>query len=190
MPLHGISSVGRGSTFRAVPASRIYKTTDAGKTWKKLNDGLPEGKLGRIGLDLCLSNQKILYAAILEWEISRGRYDNTSICTVYRTDDGGGSWRQVSLDDAPPQGGSYYGQIQVDPNDENHVYLLSTIVQESRDGGKTWERAWTWGSDNHALWIDPGDSRHMLLGYDFGFSITYDSGKNWYHPDNLPLAYL
>ncbi len=94
------------------------------------------------------------------------------------------------MDDAPPQGGSYYGQIQVDPNDENHVYLLSTIVQESRDGGKTWERAWTWGGDNHALWIDPGDSRHMLLGYDFGFSITYDSGKNWYHPDNLPLAYL
>ena len=171
-------------------ASRIYKTTDAGGTWTKLTNGLPNEKLGRIGLDIYAGNPDILYAAVLRGTISRGRYDNASSCTVYRTDDGGRSWRQVSSDANPPQGGSYYGQIRVDPNDEDHVYLLSTIVQESRDGGKTWNRAWAWGGDNHALWIDPDDSRHMLLGYDFGFSTTYDGGANWDHPDNLPLAYL
>ena len=61
-------------------------------------------------------------------------------------------------------------------------------VVESKDGGQTWERAFRFGGDNHALWINPKNSNHMLLGYDHGMGITYDGGKNWYHPDNIPLA--
>ena len=85
-------------------------------------------------------------------------------------------------------GGSYFGQIRVDPRDPDHVYVLAFGVYDSRDGGRTWSKAFRWGGDNHAFWIDPRDSRHMLLGYDYGLASTYDSGLRWYHPDELHEA--
>jgi photosystem II stability/assembly factor-like uncharacterized protein len=85
---------------------------------------------------------------------------------------------------------NYYGQIIVDPNDDSHVYVLSSRVDESTDGGKTWGRAIRYAGDNHVLWIDPRDSRHMIMGYDYGMAITYDAGARWYHPDELPMAQL
>ena len=185
------------------PGSGIYKTTDAGKTWQKLSVGLPGGMLGRIGLDIYTRNPNILYAIIenankenmseeeryrelLEGKSSRGIFGNE----VYRTDDGGLTWKKVSEKDAylggsPPY---YYGQIRVSPDDPDHVYNLMIAVVESKDGGKTWARAFRFGGDNHAMWIDPEDSNHMLLGYDHGMGITYDGGKNWFHPDYIPLA--
>ncbi|HYN10963.1 MAG TPA: hypothetical protein VES67_26510 [Vicinamibacterales bacterium] len=81
----------------------------------------------------------------------------------------------------------YYGQVRVDPNDKDHVYVMSAGSQETRDGGKTWTGAGL-GGDSHALWINPKDSLHMLNGYDHGMTITFDGGRSWYHPDNLPLA--
>ena len=74
--------------------------------------------------------------------------------------------------------------------DENHVYVLSFGSIQSRDGGKTWSRGFKYGGDNHALWINPEDPRHILLGYDYGFAQSFDNGLNWYHPDELPLAQL
>ncbi len=186
------------------PGSGIYKSTDGGKSWKKLTQGLPDGILGRIGLAVYPKNPKIIYACIenankpgmkpeerwqeiLQGKSSRGMIDGE----VYRSDDGGETWRKVSPEKQSIGGapGYYYGRIIVDPNDENHVYVLSVGVYETKDGGKTWNpRAFNFGGDNHALWIDPRDSRHMLLGFDHGMGITYDGGQNWYHPDNLPLG--
>jgi photosystem II stability/assembly factor-like uncharacterized protein len=115
------------------PGSRIYKTTDAGKTWTKLGGGLPDGMLGRIGLDIFLRNPDIVYACIenankkdmsdeeryqelLADKSSRGMIDGE----IYRSDDGGETWRKVNADDQNIGGGPgyYYGQIIVDPNDD------------------------------------------------------------------------
>ncbi len=185
--------------------SAIYKTTDAGKTWTKLAGGLPGGPLGRIGIDISQKNPLILYANVenankpnmsaadREKEIREGKSSDGQIGEeVYRTDDGGKTWKKVSPEKQKIGGGPgyYYMDIRVDPNDANHVYVLTVGVQESKDGGKTWANAFQFGGDNHAMWIDPKDSRHMLLGYDHGMGITYDAGKNWYHPDELPLAQL
>jgi photosystem II stability/assembly factor-like uncharacterized protein len=185
--------------------SGIYKTVDAGKTWTKLTTGLPGGPLGRIGLDIYPKNPLILYANVenankpnmsaadREKEIREGKSSDGQIGEeVYRTDDGGKTWRKVSPDKQKIGGGPgyYYMDIRVDPNDANHLYVLTVGVQESKDGGKTWASAFQFGGDNHALWIDPRDSKHMLLGYDHGMGITYDGGKNWHHPDELPLAQL
>ena len=193
-------------SFRtAGPGSGIYKSSDGGKTWKKMVKGLPQGLLGRIGLAIYPRRPEIIYATIDNANSPGVPYKQrfqelfaglppakpTIGHEIYRSDDGGETWRKVS-----PEGKSignrsnYYGQIRVDPNDENHVYVLSTRVDESRDGGRTWRRAFRYGGDNHALWIDPANSNHLLLGYDYGMAISYDGGQNWYHPDNLPLAQL
>jgi photosystem II stability/assembly factor-like uncharacterized protein len=185
------------------PGSGIHKTVDGGRTWTKLAGGLPTGILGRIGLAVAPKDPKVVYAVIenankpgmsaedrwaeiLAGKSSAGMIDGE----VYRSDDAGATWAKVSPDKQSVGGypGYYYGQIIVDPNDTNVVYVLSVGVLASRDGGKTWKSPFNFGGDNHALWIDPRDSGHMLLGYDHGLGVTWDGGKNWYHPDFLPLA--
>ncbi|MGB8958900.1 MAG: hypothetical protein WCC00_07820 [Candidatus Aminicenantales bacterium] len=185
------------------PGSGIHKTVDGGKTWTKLTNGLPSGILGRIGLAVSAKDPKIVYAEIenankpglsaedrwqevLAGKSSEGMIDGE----IYRSEDAGTTWAKVSPDKRSVGGdpGYYYGQIVVDPNDSNVVYVLSVGVLASRDGGKTWTPPFRFGGDNHALWIDPRDSAHMLLGYDHGMGVTWDGGKNWYHPDFLPLA--
>jgi photosystem II stability/assembly factor-like uncharacterized protein len=185
------------------PGSGVYKTTDGGQTWAKLAGGLPSGILGRIGLAVAPGNPKVIYAMvenankpgmseadrwkeILDGKSSEGMIDGE----IYRSDDAGAAWRKVSPEKQSIGGapGYYYGQIVVDPGNENNVFVLSVGVLGSKDGGKTWSAAFRFGGDNHALWIDPKDSRHMLLGYDHGMGVSWDAGKNWYHPDFLPLA--
>lgn len=193
-------------SFRtAGPGSGIYKTEDGGETWRKLSRGLPGGMLGKIGLAVYPKNPDILYAVVDNANIegmppeerrrelfagkppSRPPIGNQ----VYRSDDAGETWNRVS-----PEGvevgnrSNYYGQIIVDPQDPDHVYVLSSRADESTDGGRTWRRAFRYGGDNHVLWINPDDSKHMLLGYDYGMAITFDGGDNWYHPDELPMAQL
>ena len=82
----------------------------------------------------------------------------------------------------------YYGQIRVDPKNKEHVYLLSVGVTHTTDGGKTWSSPFGFGGDNHALWINPNDSNHMILGHDHGMGVTFDAGRTWLSPDNKPLA--
>lgn len=185
------------------PGSGIYKTTDGGQSWKKMTNGLPDGLLGKIGLTVYPKNPDILYAIIENenstrmsyqerWkEIESGKEPSQPIVgnIVYRTDNGGESWRQVS-DGNVGERMNYYGRIFVDPNDENVVYVMGAQVDKSTDGGKTWSRAFEYAGDNHVLWIDPKDSKHMLLGYDYGFAVSYDRGSNWLHFDNVSMAQL
>ena len=186
------------------PGSRIYKSIDGGKTWNQLGGGLPEGMLGRIGIDVYKKNPNILYVTIenankpgmsdeeryqelLNDKSSQGMIGGE----VYRSEDAGETWKKVSPDGQSIGGAPayYYGQIIIDPNNDQVVHVLSAASWGTYDGGKNWKRRpLGFGGDDHALWIDPRDSHHMWLGYDHGMGITYDGGKNWYHPDNIPLA--
>lgn len=186
--------------------SGLYKSTDAGKTWSKLSKGLPGGFLGRIGVAYAPGNSDVVYANIenvnikgindkerrnmLEVGIAPKRGQSTEGVQMYRSDDGGATWRMISPEGVDIGGAPsyYYQQVRVDPNDEDHVYVIGIRIWETKDGGANWDTAFRFGGDNHAMWIDPADSDHFILGYDHGMGITYDAGKTWYHPDEIPLA--
>lgn len=186
------------------PGSRIYKSTNGGDDWEMLTNGLPTGMLGRIGLDVSLSNPDIVYAVIEDTnspdvpddvryqELLDGRPPEVRPVNdrIWRSDDAGATWSAVSPEDRNVGGGPpyYYGQIIVDPNDPDHVFMLSAGSLKSTDGGATWTRAWNFGGDDHALWINPTNSKHMVMGYDHGMGVSWDGGLNWYHPDDMPLA--
>ena len=104
---------------------------------------------------------------------------------MYRSDDKDMTWRTISPDGEDVDGGPdyYYQQVVVNPVDPDHVYVLGVRMWETRDGGKTWNRPFNFGGDNHAMWIDKANPEHIMLGYDHGMGISYDAGKNWYHPE-------
>jgi photosystem II stability/assembly factor-like uncharacterized protein len=192
--------------------SGIFKTTDGGKSWTPVNQGLPEPKhRGRIGIDLCLTNPDTLYALVDNYEISRQPTpeelaDSYGIpssgfikgATVYRSNDAGASWTQVS--GLTPQQKAYmerhsgtygwvFGQIRVDPNDPETSYIMGVPFSASTDGGKTYTGVRSPGGDNHALWIDPANSNYMIKGFDQGVAVSYDKGKNWrYFRDELNIC--
>jgi len=185
------------------PGSALYRSADAGRTWTKVGGGLPGGMLGRIGVAFSRQDPLTIYTTIENVNVKgvsdeeRRRQlltgketpDARSIGNeIYKSSDGGRTWTNVSgagVGEGPPY---YYAQIRVDPNDRNHVYVLGVGVHHTTDGGKTWTRPFTFGGDNHALWINPRDSRHLILGYDHGMGVSFDAGRNWYHPDDMPLA--
>ena len=244
--------------------SRIWKSTDGAAHWEQLRAGLPEGVLGRIGLDVFAGDGKVVYATIenlnpvgtqnaadptppvgdesnvprdkppldregpaestaeapaevladpvaaAAWQAGdeeaqdpqrqdpqRRARKRTIGGEVYRSDNGGASWHKTHKADVEVGGspGYYYGQIRVDPQNRDTVYVLSVPVHKSTDGGKTWtprqrEResfASSLHVDHHALWIDPNDPKHCLLGNDGGFAITWDGGQHWDHHARLPI---
>lgn len=153
----------------------LYRTDDAGKTWRKVapNAGAPpqppqveEPAGGGAGRG----------AAGADSAAGRGGAAGAG---------GRGGRGGTPFGANPPY---YYAQIRVDPQNKEHLYQLEVGVKHSTDGGKTWSSPFGFGGDNHALWINPKDPNHMLLGYDHGMGVTYDAGRNWMHPDNLPLA--
>jgi photosystem II stability/assembly factor-like uncharacterized protein len=189
----------------AGPESGIYKTTDGGKNWTKLSSGLPTGKLGRIGVAIYLRNPNIVYATIDNWNMrppteaeakfARSRNQEPQERRiggeVYRSDDRGKTWKKMNSERDNIGGGKWYGQIRIDPNDDQVIYVQSTTLFRSTDGGKKWTRNIAGNDvhvDHHALWIDPANSNHIILGNDGGLAITYDRGKTWDVFENIPGA--
>ncbi len=173
--------------------SGIYKTTDGGNSWARLEGGLPTRSMDRIGLDIYLSDPDILVACILvqrpDWDgSSRDRYRNTA----WRSVDAGATWDAIGPDPDEYEltGSSRFGQIRIDPSDADRIYVLNTGVQGTPDGGRTWQKMIRFAGDNQAMWINPTNSDHIILGYDYGLAISYSNGDTWYHPDNLPLGQL
>lgn len=157
------------------PESGIWKSTDGGTTWARLAEGLPTSDMGRIGLSVSASQPRTVYAVI---EGSEGG--------VYRSDDHGASWRRTSRTSSIPW---FFGQIRVDPNDPERVYHLGVALQLSEDGGRTFRAiARQVHADQHALWIDPSDSDHLVLGNDGGLYTSHDGGDSWDFATNLPVS--
>src|SRR5688500_15288929 len=206
------------------PGSGIWKTIDAGKTWKKLEGGgLPEGILGRIGLDVSRSNPNVLYAQ-MEVGPSTGTGGEDPLAAqaaaspspspspsasaapspspaaspspsppnpkrsgVWRSDDTGRTWRIVSNENNRPM---YYSQIRVDPKNPETVYVGGLNFSKSTDGGKTF-RSLQGGLahvDNHAIWVNPANSDHLLVGNDGGLNVSDDQGATWQLVNTIPAA--
>jgi len=179
------------------PGSGIYQSTNGGRNWTKLTSaGLPHGTMGRVALDVCRKNPNTIYAQI---EVAsdkeppsaatqagqaaaagRGRGatpPNPQASGLWRSNDKGRTWAFVSNENQRP---SYFSQLRVDPNDCETVYLGGVGPTKSTDGGKTWQGLNNMGHvDNHAIWIDPSNSRHIMYGNDGGLDVSLDAGATW-----------
>ncbi len=177
----------------------IYKSTDGGENWNEIAEGLPlPADRGRIGIDIAKTNPNIVYAYIDDYEVIREPTEEELNDTygvpssgfirgaqVFRSENKGETWERVTPLEDPVlmrlcnTYGWVFGQITVDPTDENHLYIMGVSMAHSVDGGKSWERARTSGGDNHGLWISPDDNKHMILNNDHGVHITHDQGETW-----------
>ena len=165
------------------PNGGIYRSLDGGESWDRMSEGLPEGDIGRIGFEVWQRDPNVVVAII---EAEDGG--------VFRSGDRGETWERINTLNPRPM---YYSQIRLDPNDQDRMYVLGTNLHRSVDGGETFEvmpmeLEYNTGVhvDHHDLWIDPSDSRHMVLGNDGGLYYTYDSGDNWQFTGNLPIQQL
>lgn len=166
----------------------IYKTTDGGRSWNELTNGLPK-RMGRIGLDVFVKNPRVVYAVIESDE--GGRLDEFEEVSrkggVFRSDDAGVHWKRLSP--FSPRA-FYFSQIRVQPDDSTRVYLCGTDLFVSDDGGTTFRGRGGRNvhPDNHALWIDPRDGNHLLLGGDGGVYASYDRASTWDYMNRMALG--
>ena len=176
---------GGGRMEGAGAGSGIWKSTDGGESWVRLDDpsrnsGLPTGRLGRIGLGIAPSQPDRIYAVIQD---ARAAYSSGESITggVFVSEDAGATWEQVNTYSAVPD--YFYNEVWVDPNDPDRAYFAATVLGMTTDGGETIESQRYGGVhvDNHAMWIDPADSEHILLGNDGGVYESWDRGRNWMH---------
>ncbi|MGH7696622.1 MAG: WD40/YVTN/BNR-like repeat-containing protein, partial [Gemmatimonadaceae bacterium] len=164
------------------PGSAIHKTGDGGATWRMLTNGIPAGDKGRIGLAIARGDGRILNATI----------EHPREAGTYRTEDGGETWRKMSSVNPRPM---YYSSIYLDPSNDRRVWVLGTTNFRSEDAGRTFRNlpaspVYDVGlkTDHHALWIDPRDGRHVLLGGDGGLHESWDMGETWNRLNNFAIG--
>jgi len=170
----------------AGPTSGIYRSTDGGNTWELLTNGLPQGaNVGRIGLAIAPTNPQVLYAIYADHP---GYFMG-----VYKTTDGGNTWFRVNdavLSDLFSSYGWYFGNIRVDPTNENVVYALGLDLYRSTNGGNSWQNlsGYSVHVDQHDLWIDPQNPQHLILGNDGGIYLSSNGGLSWQKSTDLPIT--
>ena len=165
------------------PDGGIFRTTDGGDTWERLEQGLPRGPVGRIGLEIAGSDPLSVFALV----------EHASESGLYRSRDRGASWERISDLNPRPM---YYSHVEVDPTDTRRVYVLGSQFHLSDDGGRTFRTnrdmtpTYDIGvhGDHHALWIDPDAPEHLLLGNDGGIYESWDRAVTWRKINNIPLT--
>lgn len=169
---HVFSKIGGG------PESAVYKSTDGGTSWNKTMKGLPSGDIGGMGIDVSPVDPNVVYL-IVEAAGNSGGF--------FRSTDKGESWEKMN---SYHSSGQYYNKIHCDPKDVDRVISLDTYTQITEDGGKTWRNLGNSGRhvDDHALWIDPSNTRHIIIGGDGGIYETWDNGSSWDFKENLPIT--
>jgi photosystem II stability/assembly factor-like uncharacterized protein len=191
------------------PGSGIWKSTDAGETWTRIKGAPLEGPLGRIAIDVYRKRPNILYALIegpggggrgaggeegpgaaaAGGQGGRGGTQGVSaaVTGLYRSDDAGATWRKMTNANPRPM---YFSKVRIDPNDPEVVYLGGVDLHQTLDGGKTVNTtaASRIHSDHHAIWINPANSNHLLIGNDGGLAVSYDMARTWNFLPNLPVG--
>lgn len=155
----------------------IFKSSDGGMTWQRISKGLPE-LMGRVAVKIAPSNPQVVYVLA---ESDAG--------TLFRSDDRGASFVKISDEKSIVARGLYYTDLRVDPLDADKVYAVASLLQQSIDGGKSWQRlASKVHIDFHSLWLDPLNPQRMWVGEDGGVAYSHDGGEHWTAPRTLPLA--
>ncbi len=169
---YSLSSGGEGSA--------LWKSTDSGETWKEIskNKGFPTDTLGIIGVTVSPKNSEKVWAMV-EHKDKGG---------LYRSDDGGDTWTRINEERKLRQRAWYYTRVYADTEDENTVYVLNVRYHKSTDGGKSFSTHVAPHGDHHDLWIDPENSKRMIIGDDGGAQVTYDGGETWSTYHNQPTS--
>lgn len=160
------------------PNSKVFKTTDGGKTWKETGKGLPELK-GKLGIDISPANPNIVYMVVEAKEREGG---------VYRSDDAGETFKHTSNDATTFARPWYYIHVIADPNDEDEIWVMNSFAMKSIDGGKTFSGEPFTHVDHHDMWINPNDSNIMINANDGGAAVTFNGGKSWSSIYNQPTG--
>ncbi len=160
------------------PGSAVWKSTDAGETWTKIVEGLPK-EMGKIGVSVSRANPNRVFALVEAAKPTDG---------LYRSDDGGKKWTQMSSDPVITARSWYYMEVFTDPTNADIVYALNAPILRSIDGGKTFEDLKDFHGDCHDLWINPRNNRNIALAEDGGGCVSFNWGKVWSSLSNQPTA--
>jgi len=168
---------GGGDMAESGPESGIYKSVDGGKKWTKLTGGLPKEDKSKITIAVARNNPRIVYAAILTGEPAPGGKRTIDTGGVFRSADGGKTWQRMNS----TMTSYYYDRLNVDPGDDNRIWMPVFDLMVSTDGGKTLAKANMKHvhNDLHSIWIDPSDPQHLIIGGDGGINLSYNRGATW-----------